>query len=228
MKPNPPYAQEIQLIKQYVNKDSICLDIGANIGSFTVFLSGIAKHVYAFEPEPNNFKQLQENTKHLDNVEIFDIALSHKLGYETLYTCPTNTGMHRMYKSKWCEGGEQIKVPVSTIDITFILNHFTPTINFVKIDVEGFEYNVIMGMMNIIKRDHPTIMMEWHPPSLIEAGTNPEDLYSFMIHRLGYNQPRHMLLHGITIKSYEELNNYTVDIPAINILWQHPNQTKPK
>ena len=221
-----PFAEEIALIKQYVNKDSICLDIGANIGSFTVFLASIARHVYAFEPEPNNFKQLEENTtyfgspinsstSHLNNIKIVNYAVSDKLGINTLHMCPTDNGMHRLYNSKWCDGGEQIEVKTTTID--FFTNN--NKISFIKIDVEGWEYHVIKGATNTIKRDHPVIMMEWHPPSLEEAGTNPREFYDFMIKELGYQKPDHMLLPYAKSMSYEELHNYTVNTPAINILW---------
>lgn len=224
--PPPPFAEEIQLIKQYVNKDSIVLDIGANIGSFTIFLAGIAKHVYAFEPSPYNYKQLKENTTffgsplnapttHLNKITIVDYAVSDKLGTNTLYLCPLDNGMNRLYDSKWCKGGEQIEVKTTTID--FFTNG--NKISFIKIDVEGYEYHVIRGAVKTIQRDKPAIMMEWHPPSLEEAGTDPREFYNFMINDLKYNdKPKHCLLNTV-INTYQELDNYTRDTPAINILW---------
>jgi len=212
----PPYAQEIKLIKQYVNKDSIVLDIGAHIGSFTTFLAGIAKQVYAFEPAPKTFKKLFENTMQFTNVLWWDVAIGDKdNNNSTLYLCPTDPGMHRLYDSKWCKDGKKITVEQMKID-SIIPD--TKKIDFVKLDIEGYEYHAIRGMQEVIKRDHPTIMMEWHPPSLIEAGSNPKEFYDFML-ELGYNdKPRHVLLNT-QIESYEELHNYTVNTPAINVLW---------
>lgn len=215
--PLPPYAKEINLIKQYVNSDSIVLDIGANIGSFTVFLAGIAKHVYAFEPEPNNFKQLKENTRHLKNVEIHEVAISNRSDFKTLYICPTDNGMNRLYPSKWCDGGEEkIVETIKLDDATRISDH--NTVGFIKMDIEGYEYHAIRGAINLIKRDHPVIMMEWHPPSLEEAGAKPRSFYNFMIDKLGYEKPKHVLLNK-DINDYLELDNYTRNTPAINILW---------
>jgi FkbM family methyltransferase len=211
---------EIELLQRIVNKDSICLDIGANTGTYTTFLARVsgAKHVFAFEPEPNNYTQLKLNTQHLDNVTVSNFALSNTTGHKTLFTCPTDNGMHRLYNSKWCEGGEKIRVPVSMVDIIFQdLQH---KINFVKIDVEGYEYNVINGMMKILSQYKPIIMMEWHPPTIIEAGADPREFYNLMINELGYYKPKHCLLPGYpTINSYEELHDYTNEIPAINIIF---------
>lgn len=211
---------EIELLQRIVNKDSICLDIGANVGTYTTFLARVsgAKHVFAFEPEPNNYKQLKLNTQYLDNVTVSNFALSNTTGHKTLYTCPTDNGMHRLYKSKWCEGGEEIRVPVSMVDIIFQdLQH---PINFVKMDVEGYEYNVINGMMKILSQYKPIIMMEWHPPTIIEAGNDPKHFYDLMTNELGYGNPKHCLMPGYpVINTYEELHNYTNDIPAINIIF---------
>lgn len=226
--PLPPFAEEIQLIKQYVNKkDSIVLDIGANIGSFTIFLASIAAEVHAFEPSPYNFKELQENTKHLDNISLYEMALSNELGYNTLHICPTDNGMNRLYNSKWCKGGEKIE-GIITITLDYLHQKSNGLDNnkvgFIKIDVEGYEYHVIRGAINTIKRDHPVIMMEWHPPSLEEAGTDPREFYNFMINDLKYNdKPIHCLLNTV-INTYEELDNYTRDTPAINILWVPKNK----
>src|SRR5688572_7956553 len=150
---------ETGIVQSLVTKDDIVLDIGANIGYFTILLARFAKHVYAFEPEPNNFKQLQENTKHLDNVDNIDIAISNRLDYTTLYLCPTDNGMHRLYKSKWCEGGEQIKnIPTTTIDRFIYINldndKKKKDIKFIKIDVEGYEYKVLQGMTDLLKFYH--------------------------------------------------------------------------
>src|SRR5215203_2223226 len=81
-------AKEIEIIKRLVTKQDIVLDIGANVGFMTIQLAQQAKLVLAFEPSPDNFKQLQENTKHLHNVELFQYAVSNEIGFQKLYLCP--------------------------------------------------------------------------------------------------------------------------------------------
>src|SRR5215212_208552 len=217
-------AKEIEIIKRLVTKDDIVLDIGANIGFMTIQLAQQAKHVYAFEPAPDNYKQLQKNTKHLDNVTRHRMAITDTIGDKVLSLCPLDPGMNRLYNSKWCEGGKRILVPATTIDILLLEDNsrLTHKINFIKVDVEGYEYHVIMGMMNVLKRDHPTILMEFHPPSIEESGANPEDIYNLLKHELGYNDPINVCTGDtITPSSYNELDKQTRDIPATNILWQY-------
>src|SRR5687768_3144499 len=222
MLPLPPL--ETELLRRLVNKNTVVLDIGANQGSYTCFLATIAKEVHAFEPERNNLKLLIQNTHSLKNVNIHYTALSDKNGYTYLHLCPTDTGMHRLYPSKWCEGGKIDEVHTWALDsYTRVSNIISNSkISFIKIDIEGYEYHAIRGMTKLIKRDKPTIMMEWHPPTLEEAGTNPKEFYNFMKDKMGYTSLKHCLLDNgnRTINTYEELDNYTRDIPAINILWQ--------
>src|SRR5215211_7535318 len=112
-------AKEIEIIKRLVTKQDVVLDIGANIGFMTIQLAQQAKHVYAFEPSPDNFKKLEENTKDLDNVTNYQIAVSNRVGHSPLYICPFDNGMNRLYYSKWCEGGNIFMVPTTTIDTIF-------------------------------------------------------------------------------------------------------------
>lgn len=211
---------ECELLQRIVNKDSIVLDIGANTGTYTLYLAHLAKHVYAFEPEPDNFKQLEENTKLLDNVDLLEQAISNDIGFKYLYLCSQDSGMHRLYDSQWCKDKKKVMVSTSTLD--FWMQFIIGKISFIKIDIEGYEYYAIKGMTKLIQRDKPVIMMEFHPPTLIEAGTNPLEFYNFMINELGYYKPKHCLLPGYpTINSYEELHDYTNEIPAINILWSY-------
>ncbi len=214
---------ECELLQRIVNKDSIVLDIGANTGTYTLYLAHLARHVYAFEPHPDNFKQLHENTKLLDNISLYDMALSDELGYNTLYICPTDNGMNRLYNSKWCKGGEKIE-GIITITIDYLyekLNRFDNNkISFIKIDVEGYEYHVIRGAVDTLQRDRPIIMMEWHPPTLEEAGADPREFYNYMKDELGYGNPKHCMIPGYpVINTFAELEDYTRDIPAINIIW---------
>ena len=217
--------KEIQTIKDIVNKESSSntIDLGPNVGVFTKVLAECSKHVYAFEPEPDNFKQLQENTKHLNNVSLYNVALSdHYNAHGILYKSLINNGMHRMYPSKLCEGG-QVITNVVTITLDSIIMPFTlkeeERIDLIKMDVEGFEYFVILGMTELIKRDKPVIISEFHPDSIRESGADPKLLSEMMIGKFGYNYPKHCIT-GEILDSYEKLEKETNDPKGgINILW---------
>jgi FkbM family methyltransferase len=211
---------ETGIVQSLVTKDDVVLDIGANVGYFTILLASLAKHVHAFEPEPNNFKQLEQNTQHLDNVTNYQIALSNHTGFSTLYTCPTDNGMNRLYDSQWCKGGNEIVVGTTTIDTLSIIFLRNKKIKFIKMDVEGLEYKVLQGMRQLLQRDHPIIMMECHPPSIEEAGDSPRALYEFLKNEMGYDDPINCITNG-TIISYDKLEENTRHSPAINILWKY-------
>jgi len=196
--------EETKFIKNIVLPDWICIDIGANIGYFTILMARKCKHVYSFEPEPNNFKLLVSNIglNQLLNVNWIEVAISDNRERTKLYLCDTDHGMHRLYKSKWCNGGS-IKV------LTRDLDSFTlPRINLIKMDIEGAEYGALLGMVELLKRDKPLIIMEFHPLSIIEYGVDPRKVYDF-IKKLGYTI---RLIPNITQPlTYEELYVLTSD-----------------
>jgi len=210
-------AKEIEIIKRLVTKQDIVLDIGGNVRFMTIQLAGLAKHVYAFEPSPDNFKQLVENTKHLDNITRYEVAVSNQTGYSILYLCPKDNGMNRLYDSQWCKGGDRVKVSTVDLDGALVNN-----IKFIKIDVEGFEYKALQGMSQLLQREHPIILMEFHSPSIEVAGDSPKAIYQLLKHEFGYDNPINCN-NDCVLETYDQLDANTRDTPAVNILWQYNN-----
>ena len=213
--------KEIQIIKSIVNKESSnTIDLGANVGIFTQVLAECSKHVYALEPDPENFRQLQQNMKNFDNVSLYNCAASNMTGTEILHKSLINNGMHRLYQSALCFGGQQIAVKTIRIDDLIIEQEKVEKIDFIKMDVEGFEYFVIVGMTELLKRDKPVIISEFHPDSIRESGANPERIFDIMTKRFNYNYPKHCIT-GEIIDSYEKLEQVTNDPRGgVNILWE--------
>ena len=173
--------EETKLIKNLVKPSHVCLDIGANVGYFTVLMAKQCKLVYAFEPEPSNYDLMIKNVVANDlgrKVIPFNNAVSDKTGSSKLYLCDASHGMHRLYKSKHCNKS----INVNTLDIDS--QDIQP--DFVKIDVEGHEHSVILGMLMTLEKHHPTIVMEFHPPSIEESGHHPRGIYDQLI-VLGYS-----------------------------------------
>jgi len=138
----------------------------------------MAKHcgfVDAFEPDPNNMELLRRNIKlnNLENVLTYQKAVGEfNYSNEELYICSSNSGMHRLYPSKWCNNS--IKVQSIRIDIY----EFQP--DFIKMDIEGSELGALKGMKATLESYHPTMIMEFHPPSIEEYGASPEEEYHFL------------------------------------------------
>lgn len=214
--------KEIQIIQSIVNKNnsSNTIDLGANIGIFTQVLAEHSKHVYAFEPEPDNFKQLTENMKSFKNVSLYNCAASNITGSETLRLSLINNGMHRLYESVNCVGGNRVPVKTIRVDDLIIEQEKVEKIDFIKMDVEGFEYFVILGMTELIKRDKPVIISEFHPDSIRESGADPRQIFDIMTETFNYNPPKHCIT-GEILDTYEKLEQVTNDPRGgVNILWE--------
>ena len=148
------YEQEyinICLLNNFKRRN-VALDIGANIGSYTIPLSLNYKTVIAFEPQPKLNKILSNNisTNFLKNVEVKDFALGHYSGTTAmqLESCPDNYGSISI-------GTTGDKVKIKTLDSLGYKN-----IDFIKIDVEGAEKLVIYGGRETIKKNKPFIFFE--------------------------------------------------------------------
>ena len=107
-------------LRQWVRPGMTVVDIGANIGYFTVHLSrlvGAHGVVHAFEPEPVNFSILTENVNMngLTNVRLHRAAVGKERGDASLHTSDFNGGMHRLYASVCCSG-PSVNVPVLRLD----------------------------------------------------------------------------------------------------------------
>lgn len=196
--------EEVELVKSLVKPKHVCMDIGANIGFYTILLSKISHKVYAFEPEPSNYDLLTDNLvlNKCYNVDASMDAISDENKATELFLCDSNHGMHRLYKSRWC--GRSIPVRAVTIDDSWRGHE---RLDFVKIDVEGSESSVISGMRKTIEKHHPIMLIEFHPPTLVEAGSNPELLY-LRIREMDYNIS---LAPSLTPIGYQELRHRTND-----------------
>jgi len=210
---------EIKKIEYLLSKDDIVLDVGACVGYHTLIFSRLAKKVYAFEPSPYNFALLEENMKDMTNVILFNFACSDMVGFADLYITKEeeergiNSGMNRLYESQWWNTQEKTAVKTIALDTWPALKD--EKITFVKIDVEGWELQVLRGLADIVEKYRPKILLEFHPPTLEEAGTNAEAVYTFLKDK-GYRIAH--FTTGEEIKTYGRLDSLTRESVAVNIL----------
>jgi FkbM family methyltransferase len=172
--------EETALIKQLVKPDWVCLDIGAHIGYFTLLMAKRCLGVHAFEADYENCQLLRKNLElnKVENFFIWNSAAGESNGRVKLYSCDTNSGMHRIYPSRWCK--EWVK------DINLLkIDLYIEDVQFIKMDIEGSELGALKGMKNILTNSKPTILMEFCPQYIEEYGADPKDVYNFM-RELGY------------------------------------------
>ena len=139
------------------------LDIGANLGAYTLRYSrlvGPRGKVHAFEPEPLTFRLLSFNIafNHAGNATAFQEAVGDWNGTADFFISPTVTN-HSMVDRD--PRARRIQVPLTTID-TFQEEHVPP--DLVKIDVEGFEMNVLKGAAGTLTSRRPRLQVEVHHP----------------------------------------------------------------
>ena len=145
-------------------KAGICLDVGANIGNHSIFYSTIFSRVIAFEPNPIAYKLLQANVlkNNILNVEIITAGLGAESQQKKLFVCSKNLGMSSLVEQEISTNLEL------SFDITIeagdnLINKFVvgdSFISFIKIDVEGFEADTLMGLQKTIAKHLPVIAIE--------------------------------------------------------------------
>lgn len=140
-------------------KKRICLDIGANIGNHSIFLSNFFEKVISFEPHPKTFKVLKFNTENIKNIKISNIAVTDKKKFLYFRDEQThNMGGHSAHTKG------QFKTQGNKLDN--ILD--AKKIDFIKIDTEGHEYRVLSGMKKLLKNNNPIIMYEMDAKNYLE------------------------------------------------------------
>jgi FkbM family methyltransferase len=160
---------------------SVVLDIGANAGYYSLIASKKVRKVYAFEPSPLMRQQLEKNIalNGIQNISVEPYAVSNKNGSAILYlSADNNSGMTGMQPAENFSGTTEI---VKTVSIDeWIRTKDSPTIDVVKIDVEGAEMKVLEGMKNVLERDHPGIFIEIIPSLLEKYGNKAEDIFRLL------------------------------------------------
>lgn len=157
-----------KIISSKLKKGMTCLDIGANIGYYVLLESkciGSQGKIIAIEPSPINFECLKKNltSLNIENVQAYNIAAGEKDGITNflIYEGAGNSCMviPNGEKPKW--PGDIITVPIRRID-SFLEEEGITKIDFLRMDVEGYEKRIIEGLKDTIQKSKPIIYLELH------------------------------------------------------------------
>jgi FkbM family methyltransferase len=165
---------------------NVGMDLGSNIGYFSLFLCDRMNEVICIEPDQRSRKLLKKNID-LNNfshkTKIYDFAISDESGYKKIYFAKTNSNLSTMCKKGFSKKDKykSFKVKTKTIDSLDL-----EELNFVKMDIEGYEVEVLSGGMETFKRSsNCKILLEVHPQFYSE-----DKDFSVVLKRLvemGYN-----------------------------------------
>ena len=167
--------KDLGMVKNLVSSGDVALDLGANIGVYTKFLSmwaGAPGKVYSFEPVPSTFKILQWNIKTLAlaNVRSFNYALSDAEREAVMEIPRYGSGGDNFYQARIRQvpSSSRLKrVSVKRARLDALLADASDRVAFIKCDVEGHELSCLRGALNVIEKSRPS----W----LIEISGNPDE-----------------------------------------------------
>jgi FkbM family methyltransferase len=177
-----PY--ETSLMLELLRPGDVFVDVGANIGYFSVLAASVVGGqgaVLAFEPDPDNYRLLQANIE-LNALQqcITPVraALSDTAGEGLLYLSADNLGDHQVYAS----GEARPSVPIALYNGSDFLGARLQRLDLLKVDTQGSEYQVIAGLLPLLLQlaRKPRILIELTPHSLRQAGASGRALIELL------------------------------------------------
>jgi FkbM family methyltransferase len=159
-----------KIMMDFIEPDDVVLELGANRGYYVLIESDKLSdkgYIYAVEPGPNNFEILKRNItlNNIKNVEVSNLAISDKKGTAKLYFGQA-CNLHSLIKSKHDSEDDFVEVQTDTVD-NFLKGK--KPVTFLRMDIEGFETELVSGMRETLKSKHFTKMfVEIHPHRVTE------------------------------------------------------------
>lgn len=176
-----PLATEF--FTSFLKPGMVVLDIGANIGYFSLLFSkliGQSGKLLAFEPDPKNYQLLKKNIEingYAERVMLYECALYKEKSELCLYLCDTNCGDHRIYDSG--KKSKHITVKAETLD--GIMSEHDCRIDCMKMDVQGSEFFVLQGMQKQLQLNPDLIIFtEYWPRGLHLSGVKCKSFFEFL------------------------------------------------
>jgi FkbM family methyltransferase len=179
------YEPEFRRLLEHLDlTGKVCVDVGANIGLHTLTMSrqvGPSGKVVAFEPEQHNHELLRENLRlnEVRNVDARRMAVGERMGSVRMALNPLNYGDHRVASEGATASAQE--VPLTTVDEA-VKDIPDGQIRLVKIDVQGYEHNVIEGMRRTVARNPDLVLiLEVFPEALQQAGSSASKLVGALV-----------------------------------------------
>ncbi len=209
----------------YISSSKIVLDIGANLGNHTLFWANHLSYdkIFSFEPYRPNYERLYNNIKGNGIQNIYPICkgVGDKIGF---------TGIAEFHEDNY--GGTTLNRTVSDtegdiriVDIdSFVAGTGLAQVDFIKIDTEGFELNVLSGMRDSLLKFYPDIWIEVSAnsfSSVMEILSEPEYVLSDVdgFNMLFLNRRRHQSLNRVSLDTV--LNMAFYNLERVNLYYKN-------
>lgn len=176
-----------EIIKRELKPDSTCVDVGCHSGEILDMMLDLAPagEFFCFEPIPDLASRLREKYR-LQNVHIHELALSERSGQAEFNYVLSNPGYSGLIKRRYDRPDEVDKsITVNTDTLDNVLRG--KNIDFMKIDVEGAELQVLRGAASTLANAKPLIVFEHGFGAADCYGTTPDMIWSFLVADLHYS-----------------------------------------
>jgi FkbM family methyltransferase len=209
----------MNILETILKENFLVFDVGCNIGNKSVEYLSCGTKVVGFEPQPNCVDQLTDKFKNTTNIIIEPIGLDEKKGESFIYEASHNTissmsedfietvKKQRFKDYTW---GNKINIDVDTLD-NMIEKHGKP--NYIKIDVEGYELNVLKGLTTPID----VISIEFTPElchTTIDCINYVESINGDCVYNYGYREEKNFKFENWLTKN--EIIDYVSSIHDYN------------
>ena len=181
---------DIRHAKKLVRPGDVLFDVGANFGHYAVTLADAVNRacvVHAFEPFPANAARLRTNIRlngMEDIIHVHPIGLSDTVGVGKMMTRADNSGAATLAVTDGAAVAAE-GIVLTTMD-EFCKQEGMTKVDFIKVDVEGFEERLLAGAGSTLQRWMPLVLIEFDPPKLIRAGSSVDRLAA-RFHELNYS-----------------------------------------
>ena len=160
-------------------REGFLIDVGANIGLYSLLLRANSPlPIIAYEPQPQLCDLIRRNVAHnrLEKIDVRNVGCGAERG-EVPFHSGINGSVATGLNAPSSKADNVIKVPVTTLDED--LSQISK-IALLKIDCEGFEFNILQGLRHLIERHKPELFIEIHPAELEKFGHSAEKVVEFL------------------------------------------------
>jgi len=211
----------VNYIRGNFNKEFTFLDVGGNVGWYSIHLAKEFPeiNIHTFEPIPKTFSYLKNNIEmnQVKNVHLNNFGFAEKEKDMTFYYCKEGSGNASLSNLSGSEEAEKINTRVYRVDDYVKKNKLQ--VNFIKCDVEGAELFVFKGAALTLKKQKPVVLTEMLRKWAMRFGYHPNDIIQYFS-KLGYNC---FTINGKLLKPFSKVDEYTMET---NFVFIHPDKLK--
>lgn len=147
------------LLLAHLDPEGVFIDVGANIGYYAMTVAPGVAQVYAFEPDPRNQAPLERNALKARNMTVVRQAVAATSGVQWLQTGKDSALSHLLADRADHEGA--LEVETTSLD-DFVSSRVTRRVTGIKIDVEGFDLDVLVGSWRTLRSHQPLVLSEFN------------------------------------------------------------------